>query len=44
MVGLGMKQKKERGLAADLIGLVHPTAGKLASIVGLGAQKKNIST
>jgi hypothetical protein len=28
------------GIIGDLVGLVHPTAGKLASIVGLGAQKK----
>lgn len=28
------------GIISDLVGLVHPTAGKLASIVGLGAQKK----
>ena len=34
-----MKQKKGRGIAADLIGLVHPTAGKLASMVGLGMKK-----
>lgn len=28
------------GIISDLVGLVHPTAGKLASIVGLGAKKK----
>lgn len=28
------------GIIGDLVGLVHPTAGKLASIVGLGANKK----
>lgn len=28
------------GIIGDLVGLVHPTAGKLASIVGLGMKKK----
>lgn len=32
--------KQGGGILGDLIGLVHPTAGKVASMVGLGMKKK----
>ena len=32
--------KQGAGLFGDLIGLVHPTAGKVANMVGLGMKKK----
>jgi hypothetical protein len=35
-----MKKKKGKGFLGDLIGLVHPTAGKVANMVGLGMKKK----
>ena len=38
-VGRG-KKKAGDGIVADLVGLVHPTAGKIASIAGLGVKGK----
>jgi hypothetical protein len=35
-----MKKKNGKGLDGDLIGLVHPTAGNLANMVGFGMKKK----
>ena len=34
------RAKQGAGLFGDLIGLVHPTAGKVANMVGLGMKKK----